>query len=217
MCGRFVSRDQAAIERYFNLPKINNPLADRYNVNPQDDAPVVRLVDGELELSLMYWSLIPRWAPTRKIKYRTFNAKAETADTASSFRAPYRSQRCLIPVTGFYEWQPPKPKKPHFICRQDGAPMVFAGLWEYWARGGDSLYSCTIITTTPNRFMGQLHHRMPVILDPADFEWWMTGDAQEVKQLLKPCPDHWIDGYRTSTRVNNPRAEGPELIERLAA
>lgn len=218
MCGRFVSRNQAAIERYFNIQKVRNPLVDRYNVNPTDDAPVIRMVDGELELAMMHWWLIPRWSKTRKIKYRTFNAVGETVDRAPAFRAPYRSQRCLIPVDGYYEWQKGlKPRPPHYVYRQDGAPMTFAGLWEHWERDGDSIFSCTIITTAPNTMLSRLNHSMPVVLDPNDFEWWMTGSPHEVKALLKPCPDDWIDFYRVPFTVNDPRNEGLELIERLKA
>jgi len=106
-------------------------------------------------------------------------------------------------VDGYYKWQEGhKPKPPHYVYRQDGAPMTFAGLWEYWARDGDPL--------------SRLNHSMPVVLDPNDFEWWMTGDPDEVKTLLKPCPDDWIDYYRVPFTVNDPRHEGPELIARLA-
>lgn len=218
MCGRYVSRDQAAIERYFNLTKVFNPLADRYNVAPTQDVPVIRLLDGERVISNMYWSLIPAWSKEKKLKYRTINAKAETVAKLPMWSAAYKARRCLIPAAGFYEWQQrPEPRTPHFIYKQDGEPMGFAGLWETWKGDGETLDTCAIVTTTANGMMANLHHRMPVILDAQDFDWWMDGDLREVGQLLKPCPSAWLTAYPISTQVNNPRNQGAELIESMTA
>lgn len=217
MRGRFVSRDQAAIERYFNLPRINNPLVDRYNVAPSTDIPVVRLIDGERTLSLMRWGLIPVWAKDIKIGYKTINARAETVASKPAFRAAYKARRCLIPASGFYEWKRDvESKQPYFIHQRDGSPLAFAGLWETWKRDDETIESCTIVTTEAKDMMAELHNRMPVILDPEDFDWWMTGKTEEVGQMLKPCPPEWLDAYPVSRQVNNTSNHGPELLERAA-
>jgi len=218
MCGRYVTRNEAAIERYFNLIKVRDPLTDRFNVAPTQGVPVVRLIDGERVMSNMHWGLIPFWAKDKKIGYKTINARAETVATKPAFRAAYKARRCLIPASGFYEWKrDAEPKTPHFIHKLDEEPIGFAGLWETWDRGEEILESCSIVTTEANDMMSKLHNRMPVILDAQDFDWWMTGDVREVGQLLKPCPSVWLTAFPISREVNNARNQGQELIERLPA
>ncbi|MGI8740676.1 MAG: SOS response-associated peptidase [Gammaproteobacteria bacterium] len=213
MCGRYVTRDQAAIERYFNISSHQFRLTDRYNVAPSTTVPVVRSIDGERIMSGMHWGLIPFWAKDKKIAYKTINARAETVATKPAFRAAYKARRCLLPASGFYEWKRNvEPKQPHFIHKHDSSPLAFAGLWETWKGADDTLESCTIVTTEANEMMAELHNRMPVILDPQDFDWWMTGKTEEVGQLLAPCPSENLDAYPISRRVNNPRNEGPEIL-----
>jgi putative SOS response-associated peptidase YedK len=103
------------------------------------------------------------------------------------------------------------PRRPHYIHKRDGSPMALAGIWETWKGPDETIESCAIITTAPNALMATLHNRMPVILDPAHFDWWMTGSTEEVGQLLVPCPPEELGAYPISRRVNNPRNEGPEL------
>jgi putative SOS response-associated peptidase YedK len=160
-----------------------------------------------------HWGLIPCWAKDTKIGYKMINARAETVATKPAFRAAYKARRCLIPAEGFYEWKRNvAPSRPHYIHKRDGSPMAFAGLWEPWQAEDETIESCAIITTEPNELMARLHNRMPVILDPQDFDWWMTGSVDEVGQLLLPCPSDELEAYPISRRVNNPRNEGPELL-----
>jgi putative SOS response-associated peptidase YedK len=217
MCGRFVSRTGAAIERYFNIRSHQFELHDRYNVAPSADVPVIRVTDGERVMSLMHWGLIPFWAKDTKIGYRTINARAETVTTKPAFRAAYKARRCLIPASGFYEWKRyVEPKQPYFIHRRNNNPMAFAGLWETWQGADKTIESCTIVTTEANEMMAKLHNRMPVILDPEDFDWWMIGAAHEVGQLLVPYPFEELKAYPISRIVNNPRNEGPDLLRPAA-
>jgi putative SOS response-associated peptidase YedK len=217
MCGRYITRDQAAIERYFNVSSHQFQLHDRYNVAPSTKVPVIRLIEDERVLSLMHWGLIPGWAKDPKIGYKTINARAETVATKPAFRAAYKARRCLIPANGFYEWKRDvEPKQPYFIHRRDGDPMAFAGLWETWNGPDQTIESCTIITTKANELMAELHNRMPVLLDRQDFDGWMTGKTEAVGQLLRPCPSEDLDAYPISRRVNNPRHEGPEILESAA-
>jgi putative SOS response-associated peptidase YedK len=209
MCGRFVTRDQAAIERYFNVSSHQYTLFDRYNVAPSTDVPVIRVVDG----SRVMTGLIPSWAKDIKIGYKMINARAETVATKPAFRAAYKARRCLIPASGFYEWKRDvEPKQPYYIHRQDDEPIGFAGLWETWKDADQAIESCAIITTTANALMAELHDRMPVILDPQDYDWWMTGRTEEAGQLLAPCPADGLEAYPIGRSVNSPRNEGPELL-----
>jgi putative SOS response-associated peptidase YedK len=170
------------------------------------------MVHGERTLSMGHWGLIPSWAKDTKIGYKMINARAETVATKPAFRAAYKARRCLIPAEGFYEWKRDvAPRRPHYIHKRDGSPMALAGIWETWKGPDETIESCAIITTAPNALMATLHNRMPVILDPAHFDWWMTGSTEEVGQLLVPCPPEELGAYPISRRVNNPRNEGPEL------
>jgi putative SOS response-associated peptidase YedK len=128
-----------------------------------------------------------------------------------------KARPCLIPVSGFYEWKRDvEPKQPYYIHRKDDDPIGFAGLWETWKQGDEELESCTIVSTDANEMMSALHNRMPVILDPQDYDWWMTGKTEEVGQLLKPCPSEWLEAYPVSRQVNSVRNKGPDLVERAA-
>jgi len=127
------------------------------------------------------------------------NARAETVATKPAYRSAYKARRCIIPAIGFYEWKRNvTPKIPHYIHKRDDSPMGFAGLWETWKGQDQTIESCTIITTTFNDVMAQLHDRMPVILDPEHFNWWITGAIDEVGQLVVPCPPEELDIYSVS-------------------
>jgi putative SOS response-associated peptidase YedK len=130
MCGRYVARNQAAIERYFIVSSHQFQLSDRYDVAPSAEMPVIRLIDGECVMSAISWGLIPFWSKNMKISYKPINARAETVATKPAFRTAYKARRCLVPASGFYEWKRDvEPKRPHYIHRRDGEPIAFAGLW----------------------------------------------------------------------------------------
>jgi putative SOS response-associated peptidase YedK len=217
MCGRFVSRDQAAIERYFNVSSRQYKLLDRYNVVPGTDIPVIRLIGGERVLSPMRWGLIPCWAKDGKIGHKMINAIAETVATNPAFCSSYKSRRCLIPADGFYEWRSDiEPVQPYYIHRRDGAPIGFAGLWETRNVEDEIVETCAIVTTESNDMMAQLHDRMPVILAPENFDRWVAGPTEEVGTLLVSCPYEWLKAYPISAQVDDPRNEGPELLRPAA-
>jgi putative SOS response-associated peptidase YedK len=129
----------------------------------------------------MRWGLIPYWwnKPLKEMKMATFNARAETVATKPMFRDAFKSKRCLIPASGYYEWHDvPGGKQPCNFTRRDGQPITFAGLWSSWKdkEAGSNLLSCTMVITEPNKFVAEVHDRMPVILEPKDFERWERGD-----------------------------------------
>ena len=153
MCGRYVSPEQAAIERQWhigrqNQPTLSEPFATRYNVapqqgNPANFIPVVRQAEGgELELTRLQWWLLPFWSKEARIKYSTFNARVETVAKAASFRDPLKRRRCIIPALGWYEWQElPTGNLPWYLHDAKGELLAFAGLWDRWERGADVVES----------------------------------------------------------------------------
>ncbi len=226
MCGRFTQLcSWQEVHRFLNLTGPALELRPRYNVAPGQDAAAVRADHGERRLSILRWGLIPAWSRTPNIAYRLINARAETAATKPAFRAAYRSRRCLIPADGFYEWaRHGATRQPYLIGRKDGSTMAFAGLWEQWRvregiklprslaelAPGETLETCTILTTAANETVAPVHERMPVILPAESFDAWLGGGAVE----LGPCPAHEIVGRAVGTWVNKASNEGPEAMEK---
>ena len=181
------------------------------------------LEDGSTRhLDAFHWGLVPRWAKDPKVGSRMINARAETLMTKGAFKPAFQKRRCIIPVTGFYEWQKRpgvKAKQPFFIHRPDGEPYAFAGLWEVWRgpeKDQEPLRSCTIITTTPNDPMAAIHDRMPVILPREAWDTWLDRDNEDLEllgKLLVPAPPHLITMHPVSTEVNNVRNDGPQLVD----
>lgn len=174
--------------------------------------------DGARRLDVLRWGLIPRWSKTGVMDYSTFNARAETVATQPTYREAFKQRRCIVPATGFYEWQKspdaPKSKKkqPYHIRRADGRPLALAGLWERWeSADGEVIESFTIITTTPNAFMRELHDRMPVILAREDYDTWLSSDStpEQLQALLRPCPSEWLTASPVGPPPQGPRAKGP--------
>jgi putative SOS response-associated peptidase YedK len=130
-----------------------------------------------------------------------------------SFKRPFKSQRCLVPASGFYEWQKPS-KQPYFIHHEDGEPLAFAGLYDYWEKDGQEIYYYTILTTTPNEVMTELHDRMPVILTPEDFDIWLTPgvDTEELEALLQPYKGK-LEAYPVSRRVGKASENDADLVK----
>ena len=222
MCGRFaliVSGE--AIAEQFELAE-TPLLAPRYNIAPTQPVAAVRLAhSGQRELTHFHWGLIPSWAKDPSMSARMINARAETVTDKPAFRAAFKRRRCLIPASGFYEWQQQgSGKQPMFIQAQDGSLLALAGLWETWhAPDGGEIDSCTILTTSPNELMAPIHNRMPVIVEPADYDLWLdSGDRPEDGlHLLRPYPANKMAFYPVSTHVNSPRNDDPQCIQPLTA
>lgn len=192
-----------------------------WNAAPSQQLPVLVLVDGELELQMMRWGLIPGWLkPGETPKVTPINARSETITEKPMFRNLIKRQRCIVPANGFYEWKHTGGKKqPYFIHRRDAPVMLFAGLFDYRHDGGDEQGSYTILTGAPNRAMAEIHDRMPIMVDREDVPLWLDPDIDEVgplEHLFQPVADEEIEMYPVSTAVNNVRNNGPELIEPVA-
>jgi putative SOS response-associated peptidase YedK len=225
VCGRFsLNAAPDVLAEIFDLDEAPE-LAPRYNIAPSQAVPVVRAVDGKRRLELMRWGLVPSWAKDPTVGYRMINARAETAAERPAYRRALRERRCFVIADGFYEWQRRRGgrKQPSFITRRDRRPFAFAGLWERWSdpQRADAapLLSCTLLTTAPNELVAELHDRMPVILDEADYARWLdpeVRDAEQVKPLLRALPSSELCAFEVSTLVNDVGFDGPECCAPLA-
>lgn len=219
MCGRFgVKATSAELAAAFEAAwRCEEPVdLPRFNVAPTQHAPVLLLKEGSRALDVFRWGLIPSWAKDASIAAKMINARAETVGT--KFRLSFERRRCLVPASGFYEWmKTASGKVPHWIHPADGAPMTFAGMWEYWRPMPDAegVLSFTIVTTTPNADVAPLHDRMPVVIAPADRDAWLdpATPTEAAMALLRPAPDGLLATYPVSTAVNRADNEGPALIE----
>ena len=159
---------------------------------------------------------MPFWADDLKIGSRLLNARADGIATKPAFRDALKKRRCLILADGFYEWRTEgKAKLPFHIRRTDRKPFAFAGLWERWNKGETPVESCTIVTTDANDFMKPLHDRMPVILDPKDYDRWLgpSHEPASVVELLRPAANDGYEMQAVSPKVNNARFEDPACLE----
>ena len=202
-------------------------LAARYNIAPTQEVPAVRLEPAEAggaaarHLVMLRWGLIPVWAKDKAIGSRMINARAETVAEKPSFRAAFAKRRCLIVADGFYEWRKEAGanKQPYRAAMADGRPFGFAGLWEHWTDTSDGtrVESCTIVTTEANELLKPIHSRMPVIVDPADFEAWLDVALAPdgARALLRPYPAGRMTVYPVSPRVNSVANDDAALIEPL--
>jgi putative SOS response-associated peptidase YedK len=218
MCGRYrrTTREEE-LARIYRIPIPSQPdLPIRYNIAPSQEVLAIRLNPETKQRSLdrLRWGLVPYWDKDEKIGFKTINARAETVDTAHSFRSAFKKRRCLIPADGFYEWKKVIGGKiPYSIEMKDDSPFVFAGLWEGWQNPETQewLRTCTIITGQPNEVVAEIHTRMPVILPAETHERWLTGEAG--KEILVPFPAEAMKIRAVSSRVNKPENNDPELLE----
>jgi putative SOS response-associated peptidase YedK len=227
MCGRYVSPEQAAIERHWHVGGRSN--AERqtarltFNAAPTQLLPILRIDPGRgLVLDAFRWGLIPSWAKDPGIGAKMINARGETVAEKPAFRAAFRRRRCLVPMMGFYEWKKAAAGKvPHYVRLLNAEVFGVAGLYEYWPGkdGAEPIESYAIITTDANEMMSKLHDRMPVILAEKDHAAWLdprNENTGELQQLLKPYPADEMTAHPVSKRVNSPKNDGAELIERVA-
>jgi len=223
MCGRYniIPNAQAWVDT-FEISvgvEVLDGLTSRFNVAPSQLVPAVRLEDEGRALRLLRWGLIPAWAKGKDFGYKCINARAETVAEKPAFRSAFKTRRCLIPASGFYEWrQEAAGKQPYCIRLAGGEPFAMAGLWEHWEGDGQVIESCSIIVTAANELMSTLHDRMPVILSPDDYGQWLDPaeqDRERLKGLLQPYPGR-LDLYPVSKRVNSPRNDDPDCVASIA-
>ncbi len=220
MCGRFTQRyTWEELHRLYRLTQSARNLQPRYNICPTDPIDVIVPGDGALAVVPMRWQLIPPWwkKPLKDLP-ATFNARAETVAEKPMFRDAFKRSRCLIPASGYYEWQTtPNGKQPYYITSANGPVLTIAGLWTDWRDrvNDETLTTCTMIITEANSFISAIHDRMPVLLDQENADAWLSGDAG--LELLKPAPEDALRMWPVSRRVSKPgNGDDPSLIEPVA-
>lgn len=220
MCYRFtLAVDPIQLATFFDLLDVPG-LVPRYNVAPRQLVAVVgRRGDGSGRgLVNMMWGFVPRWANDPNSGPRPMNARSETVRTSAPFRDSFRDRRCLIPADGFYEWEDtPTGKQPYHFRRPDRQPFAFAGIWDIWKGADRPLYTCAILTTTPNAVVQSLHDRMPVVIPHEYYSAWLdpNTDPAFAHSLLKPAPDDFFEKVAVKREVNKVTVEGPQLLESL--
>jgi len=224
MCGRATYKltweEIVALYR-LTLDTAPHNFRPRFNVCPTTTIDAIVSSDGKRSLERMRWGLIPSWwkKSLKELKLATFNARADTVTTKPFFRNTFKRTRCLIPVSGYYEWEDrPDGKQPWYFTARDGSPaLTIAGLWDEWTNPetGKPLKSCTMIITEPNEFVAKVHDRMPVLLTEKQFDPWLTGKAGV--EYLKPAPNDFLQKWPVSKRVNSSRADDNDatLIEKI--
>jgi putative SOS response-associated peptidase YedK len=234
MCGRFtLHHSTQEIAERFAVQKVLFEPEPRYNIAPSQSiaAVTVQGPKSERRLEGFKWGLVPFWAKEPSIGNKMINARAESLVEKASFKYALTQRRCLIPADGFYEWKQDghtaakkAARQPMHIHLKDQALFAFAGLWEEWRPKDEpeakSLRSCTIITTTPNKLLATMHHRMAVILRPEDEAAWLDPNLREpddILKLLQPYPDGDMSAFPVATLINQPAFDAADCILPLEA
>ncbi|MBI3593691.1 MAG: SOS response-associated peptidase [Nitrospirae bacterium] len=223
MCGRTYKTytQEELAYRYLNLKPVAFPeIKPNYNMAPTQETWVLREINGEREFASMRWGLVPFSAKDIQSadRYSLINAKSEEISEKRSFKTAYQKRRCIIPMSGFFEWKKEgaEGKQPYCIHLKNDPIMSLAGIWEHWKskEGNQETTSYAIITIAANEVMKTIHPRMPVILDRHDEEKWLHSEIEvDVKELLKPCPSEWMEYYPVTIAVNSPKNNRPEVLQ----
>jgi len=219
MCGRFTLIDsgQLVLDE-FGLPALPPEYRPRYNAAPGQPVLVVREGGNGRTAAMFRWGLVPSWAKDPSIGYKMINARSETLRERPAFRRAFERRRCAVPADGFYEWKRDgRTKTPYRFRLKSGGLFAFAALWEEWRPpgGGESLFTCTIVTTRPNSLVEKVHDRMPVMLRGMDLDRWLDPELppEAVQPLLIPFPAEEMEAYAVSSLVNSPRVDSAECVE----
>lgn len=200
MCGRYEIHDSPQMLMLYFLLAEEPTAYSNADVRPTNEAPIIRVRDGNRQALPARWGLIPSWAKDATIAQHTFNARAETIAEKPSFRSAFKRRRCIVPMSAFFEWRAiagQKKKQKLRFARPDGDPLAVAGLWERWDKPGDGsvVETFTVITTAANGFMAPIHDRMPAILAKLDWDAWLDpemSDPELLRSMLEPCPDECL-------------------------
>ena len=191
MCGLYsLSKSPRETKAWFKYHE-DEDFPPRAHVAPGQPIAVVRMDNGQRHFALVRWGFIPAWVKEVKPGKPLINARGETVMEKPSFRNAMRRRRCLVPCDGYYEWSGAEGRKvPFFVQRPDRELFALAGLWEHWmGADGSELETATLMTIAPNAELTTIHDRMPVIIQPEDYETWLTGEADDAARLIRPAPD----------------------------
>ena len=221
MCGRFTLRlTPAELREFFDLFRVED-FQPRYNIAPTQMVPIIRIdADGHRVANNLRWGLLPFWAKSKAEGSKMINCRSESVATKPAFRRAFQERRCIVPASGFYEWQEvegSKQTQPYYLTLTSGDPAAFAGLWESWHDPKDDsrIETFTILTTTATDVIGEVHDRMPITLDRSVWPVWLDSDVKEpeaLQSLLVPSLDEW-QRVPVSKIVGNVKNDQPECIQ----
>jgi putative SOS response-associated peptidase YedK len=221
MCGRYaITLPPEAFRQLFAFEEQPN-FPPRYNVAPTQPVPIVREEAGRRHFGLVRWGFLPSWVKDPRDFPLVINARGETLTTKPTFRAALKRRRCIFLADGFYEWQRRAGGKAAFLIRRrDRGPLPLAGLWEtYTDPEGGEIDTAAIVTTDANRTLAAVHDRMPVILGPDGIGPWLEvgqGETARALELVRPCPDEWLELVAISKRVNRVENDDPSVQDPVA-
>ena len=219
MCGRFaITIPSDAMSQLFDAQPVNNlPDVPNFNVCPTNFIHVVTYNGLGRKLESLRWGFIPNWYRKVNAGPLLINARSETVAHKPAFAKASRERRCLIPCSGFYEWSKDLEgnKTPWFIKRNDGAPLVFGGVWQEWGYESETIKTCAIVTTASNSKLSKIHHRLPLVLERSNWGFWLGEEGYGASALMRPTADETLKAYRVSKNINSNRASGPDLMAPL--
>lgn len=229
MCGRYVSPDESVIERLWKIDRRNSdPFSTRYNVAPTTQVPVIlQAQNGSSELHSVRWGLIPHWWKRPQLPSLSFNARSEEAASKPMWRDSLKHRRCLMPALGWYEWNENEQvrstsgklvNQPYYLFSPASEALAIAGLWSVFEpeEATHAILSCALMTKEAAPSIAQVHHRMPVILQPEHEAAWLdpATPAPDIADIIAAARVDF-ESYRVSTRVNNARTDTPDLLNRI--
>ncbi len=223
MCGRYVLEgNPGRLQDYFGTAHWP-AFESSWNIAPSAQVPIIRQApDGRRVADLLRWGLVPHWSNDPAIGAKLNNARGETVAEKPSFRAAYRRRRCLVPASGYYEWQavPGESKQPWYIRLCSAEPLAMGGLWESWVDpdSGEILRTFCVITVGPNQLMAPIHDRMPVILAPDQWAAWLSPETESgaVAAMVVPAPAEAMAAWKVSRRVSRASENDANLVEAVA-
>ncbi len=214
MCGRFyLTATAAQLKKMFRVDDLPE-IVPRYNIAPAQQSAIVIATPKGRSIHMARWGLVPSWSRDLSLGGGMINAPAETLEEKPAYREAFRAQRCLVPASGYYEWQTKDAnKQPYKIALRNGGPFAFAALSEKWTpENGEPVETFSIITTQANKLVSEVHERMPLIIAPADYQRWLTAPPDIAKKLLSVPFTGGMTIAPVSNRVTNMKNDDAELL-----
>ena len=216
MCGRFaITLPTEAISQLFKAQPVNNlPDVPNFNVCPTNSIHVVTSDEFGRKVESFRWGFVPSWYREINAGPILINARSETLAQKPTFASACKERRCLIPSSGFYEWSKGLEgnKTPWFVTRNDGMPLIFGGVWQEWGYASNKIKTCAIVTTESNSKLSKLHHRLPLVLEKSDCDFWLGENGHGASVLMRPTANDTLRAYKVSKNINSSRSSGPDLM-----
>lgn len=218
MCGRFyLEADRQTLLSEFALSESTETVTPHYNITPAMNIDCIIQEDDQNRLVRMRWGLVPFWSKGIDPRYSMYNARAETLQTKPAFKKPYTRSRCLIPVSGYYEWHEASGRKnPYAITCHEQSIVALAGIWDRWHDEKVQIDSCAIITKEANPQLSCIHHRMPVSIHPMHYADWLNPnitDPDALEPIMFVNDSINLSYWAISSSVNSPKNNSVDLLQ----